>query len=206
MLTCWSSHCSSGNTPHLKCRRKPWLQHDALNLYQHSLLSLYSVTIDRYKNETRKKCSHQYTMNWRSHHSVPDKHSSQWAGEKPGCSVMPYYGHLTSLDRWLTDIVNSTYSTSLDTPSRDYNNNHVTVVRSQSNVQGLHSCLCQIGTPAKFLQIRCNFNTGSLNHVKSSFIPQLTLVTLSLELGLTGAKSWRLTWSHNLGDSLDLTR
>jgi len=137
MLTCWSSHCSSGNTPHLKFRRKPWLQHDALNLYRHSLSSLYSVTIDRYKNKTRKKCSHQYTMNWRSHHSVPNKHSSQWAGEKPGCSVMTYYGHLTSLERWLTDIVNSTYSTSLDTPSQDYNDNHVTVVRLQSNVQGL---------------------------------------------------------------------
>jgi hypothetical protein len=115
MLTCWSSHCSSGNTPHSKCRRKPWLQHDALSLYRHSLSSLYSVTIDRYKNETRKKCAHQYPMNWRSHHSVPDKHSSQWAGEKPGCSVMTYYGHLTSLDRWLTDIVNSTYSTMLNT-------------------------------------------------------------------------------------------
>ncbi len=150
ILTCWSSHCSSGNTPHSKCRRKLWLQHDALNLYRHSLSSLYSITLDRYKNETRKKCAHQYTMNWRSHHSVPKKHSSQRSGEKPGCSVMTYYGHLTSLERWLTDIVNPTYSTSLNTPSRAYNDNHVTVVRSQSNVQGLYSCLCQIVTPAKF--------------------------------------------------------
>ncbi len=49
-------------------------------------------------------------------------------------------------------------------------------------------------------------NTGSLNHVQFWFIPQLKLVTLSLELGLTGAKSWRLTWSHILGDSLEFTR
>ena len=43
MLKCWSSPYSTGNTPHSKIRRNPDLQHDALNLYRHSLSSLYSI-------------------------------------------------------------------------------------------------------------------------------------------------------------------
>ena len=80
-------------------------------------------TLDRYKIETSSLYLHLHILisnkdmynGWHSHHSVVGKYSSQLAGEKSDCSVLTFYGHLTSLNRWLTGIVNSTYSTMLNT-------------------------------------------------------------------------------------------
>ena len=143
-----SSHWSKQTLLAMTLRRKHWLQYDALNRSTEPIptlpLEIVFLTLDRYKIETSSLYLHLHILisnkdmynGWHSHHSVVGKYSSQRAGEKSGCSVLTFYGHLTSLDRWLTDIVNSTYSTLLNTPSRDYNDNHVTVVRSQSYAWG----------------------------------------------------------------------
>ena len=137
------------NTPHSKCRRKHCLQHDwhldKVNWTYVDTPSRDCILNTRQIQDRNKQFVHP------SSHSYQQQKHVQWMAQSSLCSWQTLLSTsrrkirlqcadiLWSFDltRQVTDdIVNSTYSTLLNTPSRDYNDNHVTVVRSQSYAWG----------------------------------------------------------------------
>ncbi len=99
----WQSSCwSTVNTPCQRCRRKHWLQYDALliwqgqmNLCQHSLLRLYLTQLDRYKIKTRMHNYQPIILDWRYSNVGWERPLVKIS---PSCSVVSIFKSLISAE------------------------------------------------------------------------------------------------------------